>query len=73
MKERYNGDLSESRSYNETDEDSVEDFKPEGEDVGDISDSDEKGQCDFFCDWVILVKELRELTMEHEEADEEEA
>ena len=72
MKERYNGDLSESRSYNEMDEDYVEDFKPEG--VEDASDSDEKGQCDFCCcDWVILAKELRELTMEQEEADEEEA
>lgn len=74
VKERYNGDLSESRSYNETDEDSVEDFKPEGEDVEDASDSDEKGHCDFCCcDWVILAKELRELTMEQEEADDEEA
>jgi len=26
-----------------------------------------------FCDWVILAKELRELTTEQEEADEEEA
>jgi len=48
VKERYNGDLSESRSYNDTDEDSVEDFKPEGEDVEDARDSDEKGQCDLF-------------------------